>query len=193
MRWETFILQGEYDEAAEFCRERLLSVNGERLRLRWVKDLAVSPRLSGRPGDALNLLASHYTAAIRYGDTLTAKFECGMGRTYELLGKTDKALGHYTASRFYHEQKGNLLLAAEVDNNVGRVLTAAGRPEDALEPLNRALDVALSLQDVRLEIDVRESIAEAQKAWADSLRQVYEKLSSPVGGAGVRFTPDEKR
>jgi tetratricopeptide (TPR) repeat protein len=180
VRWEALIRAGECAAAAEMCREKLLTAEGERKRLRWVKDLAISRLRAGRADCALDLISSHYPSVTNYEDTLRAKCECTIGRAYELTGRLDKALMHYDAARIFHEQNGNLIHAAEVDINLSECRLREGECADALRYVNRAIRAARRENDSRL-------LSEAH----DTKGKIYLKLS---GNSLLRQpTPTPKR
>jgi tetratricopeptide (TPR) repeat protein len=150
----------DFDSLAQLCRERKLTARDALTSLRWVKDHSIVEALQGNFLAAYDRLGdAHYLASQTEG-TPRAKYEAEFGIVHARLGRSSLALGHFNVAYQNYRAAGNLWGCAAVDHNRARALMTRGETRKAMKYLKRALDYARANNDVRLELEVCESVIE---------------------------------
>jgi CheY-like chemotaxis protein len=149
---------GAYDDARVVYQEALRELadgSEKELRAQILLRLAIVESLSGRYNDSLRILTDEtrfFQASTN--DFLKGKFHNDLALVLMFLGKvehrpdyTDRAIIEFTAASFHFEQAGHTSYKARAESNVGFLLYTIGHYEEALEHLNRARRLFVSLAD----------------------------------------------
>ncbi|HYG10208.1 MAG TPA: tetratricopeptide repeat protein [Pyrinomonadaceae bacterium] len=149
---------GAYDEARVVYKEALKGLagsSGRERRAEILLRLVIVESLSGRYNDALRILIDE-TQFFEESDNdfLKGKFHNELACTLMCLGKaehrpdyTDRAVIEYTAASIHFEEAGHTSYKARAESNLGFLLYTNGHYEKALEHLNRARNLFVSLAD----------------------------------------------
>jgi tetratricopeptide (TPR) repeat protein len=149
---------GAYDEARVVYKEALKGLagsSGRERRAEILLRLVIVESLSGRYNDALRILIDE-TQFFEESDNdfLKGKFHNELACTLMCLGKaehrpdyTDRAVIEYTAASVHFEEAGHTSYKARAESNLGFLLYTNGHYEKALEHLNRARNLFVSLGD----------------------------------------------
>jgi len=192
---------GAYDEARVVYKEALKRVadsSEKELQAKILLRLVIVETLSGRYNDSLRIL----TDETRFfeestNDFLKGKFHNELALTLMFLGKaehrpdyTDRALIEYTAASVHFEQAGHISYRARTENNLGFLLYTVGHYEKALEHLNRARDLFVSLADRGTvaqidEVRARVLLAQGRMRGAESAIREAVRVLSKGGEQGL--------
>jgi tetratricopeptide (TPR) repeat protein len=160
--FRTLTNKGEFGEAMRLCMERVRTSRAEAVQLRWWRDAAIVERMTGRPAASLSILSDTYARAQRLLGVPFGKHLHGLARSLQILGRYDEAFDNYGDATHY--LKGEPVLLAQANTNIGRCYTDARRPESSHTYFDRALTVAESHADLLLQGEVWESWACAFEA-----------------------------
>jgi tetratricopeptide (TPR) repeat protein len=134
--WRHYLIAGHLFDAAQLCRERLLSTESEAEQACWVKDLSIVKLVSGEYEAASDLLLSIRHASTHFQGPFRGRIEVTTARAFEKRRQFDTAFEHYTAAHYYASPDS--YLAAQIDTNTGRCYTAANNPEASFRYFDRA-------------------------------------------------------
>jgi CheY-like chemotaxis protein/tetratricopeptide (TPR) repeat protein len=148
---------GAYNDARVVYQEALkgLGEGSEELRAKILLRLAIVELLSGHYNDSLHiLLDSARLFENSASDALKGKFHndlaCALTSLAQAEHRTDyidRAIIEYTAASHHFEQSGYISYRASAESNLGFLLNAIGRYEDAYEHLNAARRLFAHLQN----------------------------------------------
>ena len=112
----------------------------------------------------------------------------------EKLGRLDDAIACARDAAEFCNRSGHALVTTHAYLELGRVLTAAGRPKDALVELRRALASAQLLKDRNAEFHAHENLAAAYEALGEKTTAEEERrLAEAIRGGGLRANPPDSR
>jgi hypothetical protein len=160
--FRTLADRSDFDSLTTLCRERLLTARDSLTSLRWTKDHAIVRALQSDYTGAYDLLAGvHYFASQTEGAP-RGKYEDEFGIALSRLGRTSLALGRFAHAYQEHRKAGHLRGCAIVDVNRARALMKRGEEAKATRYLKRALDYARGADDLRLTLEILETVKEFQ-------------------------------
>jgi CheY-like chemotaxis protein/tetratricopeptide (TPR) repeat protein len=139
---------GAYDEARVIYEDALREVpqDEHELKAKILLRLAIVESCSQRYNDALRILTDSALLFERaQSDLLKGKFHNELGNALHVLSRSerrteylDRAIIEYTAASHHFELSGNVSHRALAENNLGFLLSVAGRYDEAHRHLNRA-------------------------------------------------------
>jgi tetratricopeptide (TPR) repeat protein len=171
--------EGAYPESRVLFEQSLANANSPESRLRALTNSTVVELSSGHPQRALEILNDAASLAESCTDPAArGRYHIQRALTLRKVGGDspeflDKALVEYSACSFYFELAGHERYRARVENNIGFILLQLSRHEDAMEHLNRARDIFLSLKDVGSVAQVNETrarVLNAQQKYSEAAR-----------------------
>jgi CheY-like chemotaxis protein len=149
--------EGAIDEARVILRAVLDRVSEKESEVRALALLrnAIIERSAGRVNEALQI---HVGAAQLFeklnNHALKGKFHVGLAKTLRALGTVerredyiDRALIEYAAASYHFERAGHERYRANVENNLGFLLSTVSRFAEAHEHVNRARRIFVGLKD----------------------------------------------
>lgn len=162
--WRT----GELNEARVLLEETLSRLKAEsELRCRAILRLAIVEIDASQPNQSLNLLTTNSALFQKIeNDTLRGSYHVTLGNVLENLWEKeqrsdylDRALIEYAAASFHFEQVDHRSYLANVQNNLGFLYFKINRCEEALDHLDYARRVLVSLADITTLAQVDETRA----------------------------------
>jgi len=162
--WRT----GEVNEARVLLEETLSRLKGASdVRCRAIVRLAIVEYEASRFSEALGLLTTNSSLFQKIdNDTLRGSYHSTLGNVLESLWEKkqrsdylDRALIEYTAASYHFEKIEHRTYLATVQNNLGFLYFRINRCQEALDHLDYARRILVSLGDVTLIAQVDETRA----------------------------------
>lgn len=188
VRFCALTCRGDFDGAAQLCRERLLTARDEAQARRWTKDRSIVESLRGNFTAAYELLASVHWSAQRAEGTPRGKYELEFGIVHARLGRSSLALDRFGAAFQHHRRAGGVFACAQVDTARARCLVTRGETAKALRYLSRAEQIATQAADFHLLGEIAESRAlayEAEGRYAEAEESAFLSIQL-ISGTGDR-------
>jgi tetratricopeptide (TPR) repeat protein len=162
--WRT----GEFNEARDLLEESLsrLKTDSE-LRCKAIVRLAIVELESSRLNESMGLLTTNSSRFQRiHNDTIRGSYHVTLGIVLENLWEkkqrsdySDRALIEYTAASYHFEKIEHRSYLANVQNNLGVLYFKINRCQEALDHLDYARRVLVSLSDATAVAQVDETRA----------------------------------
>ena len=177
--------EGALDEGRILFREAAQRARSAGNQLRALVNSTIVEISSGRYNEALSMLDRAAPLLQSVTDSAShGRFHMQRGLVFKRLGgqeNLDRALIEDTAASIHFEKAGHKRYLARIENNIGFVLLQLNRPAAAIQHLDRARSIFLSLKDAGSVAQVNETRARvfiSQKQYTHAERAATAAVST---------------
>jgi tetratricopeptide (TPR) repeat protein len=176
---------GAQDNGRALFQQAIDAAQKPETKLRTLTNASTVEISSGHYGEALALLnaAAAFLSEVT-DDWIHGAYHSQRGLVYRGFGGTenlDHALVEYSAASMYLTNAGHTRYVARVENNIGFILLRLGRTTEALNHLDKARTIFVSLKDSGSVAQVNETRARvflSEKRFADAERAIFAAIAT---------------
>ena len=176
---------GAQDNGRALFQQAIDAAQEPETKLRTLTNASTVEISSGRYEEALALLdtAAGFLAEVS-DDASHGRYHGQRGLVYRGLDgpeNLDHALIEYSAASMFYAKAGHIRYLARVENNIGFILLHLGRTTEALNHLDKARTIFVSLKDSGSVAQVNETRARvflAEKRFADAESAIFDAIAT---------------